>query len=312
MSILPACEANEKHVAWDGLSLAVPEEWEPGLLGPGSLRLDHRSGPALELRWAASGGLPAGEQIARAARELRGARLFRAGEPGVPPDWNRAVRARADKGGRADRNVEAEPFAWHDENTASRGLGAALRWRRSGAAALALFFLSPGDESCELPGRVLGSLNAHFDEDETPWAVFGLSASVPTRLGLERQEFVPGRFQLLFRQRREGFWPLLRPARLVLERFGPASVLLGAGESRAGGPSPLSLWVEKQYKKPLPGAGFWQPRENGLVLRQVGGSSRRMVRHDPGSNKILAVTLREGGREDMEAFERICRNYATT
>lgn len=302
MTDTSSCAANEKQVAWGGLSLSVPEEWEPGLLGPETLRLDHRSGPALELKWSELASFDPARQVDKVAKNFKTVRFMRTGQPGLPPDWRRAVEARASK------RTLTEPFAWYDEERATRGLGAAVYFRKSATAVLVQFFLSPGDESCELPARVLASLSDHGTEETTPWAVFGLRAEVPARFRLASQSFKPGHFSLEFKTRKTGLLLLGKPAELVLERFGPASVLLGPHVKTEGG-SPLSLWAKGQYKKALPGEQTLEsPPE---LLRLSGKGSARLLRLDEAANKILAATLTRAGKNAPAELDDIFKRYET-
>lgn len=303
MADLLSCAAAEKPVAWCGLSLAVPEQWEPGLLDPGALRIDHRAGPALELKWTRLASFDPARQIDKVARRFKTARFIRKGEPGLPPDWKRAVKERADK------RTEAEPFAWLEERTGERALGAALYFKPSRTAVLLQCFLSPGDESCELPARVLATLADHGAAERTPWTVFGLHAEVPTRFRLASHSFRPGHFRITLAAEKRSLLPLGRPCELTLERFGPASVLLG----HERGPEALAAWAETQYPKPLPRQAIELDGDpEGERVRLAGCKSRREIWTEPGANKILALTMRRARRADLDQFDEIRRSHGTT
>jgi hypothetical protein len=163
--------------------------------------------------------------------------------------------------------------------------------------------------------KVLASAKDLSGHDWQRWAVFDLDLKVPSRFGLKRHTFRPGHFQFLFEAGSD--W-------LVMERLGPADVLLAGGD--------IVQWAEHFYEKEKtklrggPGlhtfefegvnAYEWDAQGSGPLNALMGRISPARANYSltriwqpAGVNKILVV--RRGGRGplDRQEFHQICEWY---
>lgn len=280
-------------VAWNGLSLAVPEDWRPSRLGPGYLLFEDPDGPAFEFKWRKG----AGRQGMEAALKALTPKGKAVAGPELPQDWYAALA-----------DFELMSLSW--ERQGRTGLGAALFCPDCGLAAVFQAYGGPDgldDPRRRLVARVLATLR-HHDPDPPVFRLFGLSFAAPLGFLLCSQSFVPGRFSLSFARGRE---------RLDVVRLAPADVLLGRDDLArlaeltfgfddsvvreqgcvAGCPA---VWLGSRQ-----GMGF-----GDRLARAFGRSGRLAVmRHDAAVNKLLGVALasdRPGDREWLAGVAADC------
>lgn len=202
-----------KPLAWNGVSLAVPRDWDPADLQACAMRAWGESGPVLDLRWRrVAEDFDAGQYLAHTARELGG--VVVTDPAALPPGWDEARTALQESG------VQALPYAWNGAQ-AGAGAGAVLHTPDSGRAALARFTFH-GEADAELARTVLCSYRSHPAESLVPWSAFGVRALVPGTMELHNFSFNPGHFRLYFSSGRGR-----GRSELVLDRLGPADALLG-------------------------------------------------------------------------------------
>jgi hypothetical protein len=289
---MPAAPA--KHIAWNGVALSVPAEWQPARVGARDLLLESGRGPALEIKWRpVRGRFSHRRHIARLGRGLRKTAAVEAWP--LPAPWAAALSA-----------YEAAGFRW----TAAGGSaeGAVLYCPACRTATLIQFFSGRAGGAA---AEILASLRDHRPDGRREFALFDIRALVPERLSLCSQRFEAGRFRLDFEA---------RGLRVSLLRWAPAAVLLrgrsleefargqpgcgqlayrpvgdgrrsgiegGEGPGPAAGPAGrLRAWLGR---RPVRRARFWQVEA---------------------ANRILGV-LAEGPRQmDASEWEELCGGYA--
>jgi hypothetical protein len=258
--------------AWNGLRLAVPEDWRPARLGLGYLYFEDADGPAFELKWRFGAGRD-GMEAALRALTPKG----RATAGGTLPDaWLDALAP-----------FELMPMTWTRDGRS--GLGAALFCPECGMAAVFQGYGGPhGLDAGRLAdlAAVLGSL-VHHRPDPPAFALYGLSFSPPPGFVLASFDFVPGRFSLTFSAGRRRLDVVrLAPADVLLARepFGTiAGRVFGFDDRAALTPGSLAgcpaVWLAARQ-----GGGL------DAVVRRFGRSGRLAVlRHAAGINKLLGA-----------------------
>jgi hypothetical protein len=291
---MPRAVTDVKPLAWGGIELAVPRDWEPGRVGRDHLVFESDAGPTMEIKWAPGGGrLAGGRPVARLARAVRrqGGTLR---EHPLTTAWQRALAGR-----------EGSAFEW--DAGGRRAAGVCVRCRECGTVSLIQFFGRwPGWE--EQAACVLSSLLDHRSGERTRWRLFDISAELSNAFRLVESRFRPGRFELRFRQARLA---------LTLWRWAPAGALLqgktlpefaGTALGAAG------LQFEPAAVNEFAGAAAADPLPAGIVGRLatwLGRARPRAARvwHVPGCNRILGVQLQGPAREVDSEMERICRCY---
>lgn len=296
MTSVPSIQTG-RTIAWDGLSLSVPPQWEPARLGLGFLMLEDASGPRLSLRWQRiKGDFDPEKVLKRLAR-----RKFL--KPSRRPDG--AVSAMLSA---LSPDHRALPCA----DTA-------------GGGADGLLFTIPGSDLA-----VLAAPHARPDEKASPWveaatslaasdpaifSLFDVAGQAPPGFRLAVFSVQLGHFHFQFRK---------RASTLDYYRFAPAEVILRAKS--------LDAWASEVFAQALnrprvfthgyfdsaPACRFedsWRPGLSGAARTQVCRvfPSLRFARATvwrPDESKILAVIARHRGELSRESFEEVCRRYA--
>ncbi len=276
-----------KIIAWDGVRVAVPGDWEPARIGRRYLLLQSDPGAVMEIKWAAVKGRFSGRrQLRQLRRQVRrkGA-IFR--ETALPETWRTSVVG-----------FEADSFQW--DAGSERATGLLLRCATCRTVSLIQFIERPG--SPPLTGdaaRLLASFRDHRNDGRIAWALYDIVAVLPDHFVMKRHRFEAGRFVLQF----EG-----GGRRLTLYRWAPAEVLLqdrtladfaktSAGETE---------WVFRSSKvHGHPAVDGDHPMPIGLLGRLrtglgIAGFRRLRLWRVSESNRILGIQL-EGRRPIEEA-----------
>jgi len=285
-----------KELAWNGIRLAVPPDWEPARIEAHRLLLESESGPAMEVKWGPVRGGFSHQRHWRRLRRLGAAAGAAARRCPLPAAWEPAL----------DR-YDAMGFCWAGGGAAATGALFVCPRRRT--AGLIQFFHAPGAPAD--PGRtaaVLDRLHLPEANEGTRWAVFDICAELPEEFRLIRHRFEPGRFTLAFAAHR---------CRVELARWAPAAVLLnnrgleGFARSAAewgavrfaavAGADPAV--VEGQSAAPA-----------GLIERLAAHAGRRTVCrarlwHVAARNRILGIRMQDRGRIDDALWEKVVKAY---
>jgi hypothetical protein len=190
-----------KLLAWNGIRLEVPADWDPARMGRRFLLLEDEEGPTMALRWEPiSGRFDAHKTLHKLTRAV-------GTDAEVAPNDAPTIWRNALKSGRG-LGPETYGFGWRD------GAGLLLFWPDLHIAALAGFYGNPPPPTA---GPVLAALGPVAGKPTRPFQVYDIHARVPADLNLDRFQFVPGAFELAFSG---------TATRLLLHRWGPASMLL--------------------------------------------------------------------------------------
>jgi len=289
-------------LAWNGVRLPLPAGWEPAQLERLYLRAGDGEGSAMEVKWQHGKSISRKKALKRLARALKGVDA-RMGPEGLPRPLARACKDLERRG------FAVSPFSWSNENTTAAG--ALMQCGVCGRSSLVQFVgtQAPPEEA----GDVLAGFADHEDDGGARFELFGIRARAPSGFTLKRFSFKPGQYRMEFEGDRSR-----RRAGLVLERVGPASVLL-AGE-------PFATWAAQRFATKAGDGSMeheswqrgpavrWQPARRGvkaLLHRLVGSRKLAHVRawQPAGSNAVLCVALSGGGRLAHDIFEEVCSSY---
>ena len=290
-----------KTVAWNGISLRVPPQWEVSSLTKSYLQMDDGLGPVLELKWQQVRGVFSHQDhLKKLARHSKSVAGLRFQQTSLPEEWRQALR-----------HFETKCFEWHGGGI--NGKGVVLYCPSSQQASLLQFYQQGDLVSPEVHLGVLDSFRDQCEQDMVRWSLFGLSALVPKSFELVTYRFEPGRYQLEFKDRQQC---------VELKRWGPADLLLRDTD--------LLHWFEKSRRE-LDCCRLTGIREDNYQGRPAlygksGGwdspaarfwarISRRLpyvwirIWHLSSQNQILGVVARSLKSLDEQLLEKICRNY---
>jgi hypothetical protein len=290
-----------KTVAWNGISMRVPSQWEVSSLAKSYLQLDDGRGPTLELKWQQVRGVFSHQaHLKKLARHSRSVRGLNFQQTSLPEEWRQALG-----------HFETQCFEWQGGKI--NGKGVVLYCPASRQASLLQFYQPTGFGDSKVQLGVLDSFRDQCEEEMFRWSLFGLNALMPKSFELVRYRFEPGHYQLEFKDGQE--W-------VDLNRWGPADLLLSK--------STLRHWFEKrceelswcrlatirehtyQGKPALYGKGR---SSDSLANRLWARISRKLpnvwirIWHLSSQNQILGVAARSLKSLDEYLLEEICRNY---
>lgn len=299
---MPSTALPWKSLAWNGVGLDVPADWNPMELESHSLRAAGDAGLFLELKWEQ--GLQ--ETDARKRLDKMGLSIAADASPtDVPAQISAAANVLGGLG------IQAKPFAWVSP-AGQQATGLALHCPRTNTVALAQIVFPQGiPPSWGAAARLLAGIRFHASQGQVPWAAYGIQALVPGALRLSSFSFHPGHFRLRFA---DGSGR--GATELILDRLGPADALLGA--------TALHDYADKLYGGHGAQAGFFVPGPGpkaasgqaeprpGLLARLKRHGAYRAIKGKvwlPGDNKILAVFMRGRHPQALEPFEALCAAY---
>lgn len=197
-------------LAWNGISVALPADWEIARIGRQYLLLANPDGPCLELKWGTvKGRFSHRAQRRRLAAERRAGRPVSVEETVPPEQWRTALSG-----------FQVSGFTWEDPAVTGRGL--ILYCSKCRQATLVQFLCSKtagttDSVSHDIQNRLLQSFRDHWDTPRQLLAVYDIQAKIPNNFKLQRYRFNPGNFTI----------SLARPSEtLTLYRWGLASLLL--------------------------------------------------------------------------------------
>lgn len=300
---------------WNGVEVSVPADWEPVRLGRSALRVagpDPDRGAILDCTWQrgrirrAVSADTAAKRLKRALKELSP----RFGLEHLPEHLAEACAVLEDSG------LDVRPFAW-GEPRRDGGVGAALYCSQCMTSVL-LRLMRPTALGREA-GAVLASFREHAEDGRTGFRLFGIRARIPGVFELRRFAFQSGHYRLEFFGN--------KPAKglsLVLERLGPASVLLRGGA--------FNDWARQRFtevvSEELSEEGVWQggpslewgrsPQRSWLWRavpwsRRADRPGRVRVWLPEGANTVLCVAMggaRAADEHAVRMFEEVCEEYA--
>ena len=290
-----------KLVAWNGVSLRVPPQWEISSLATSYLQLEDGLGPVLEFKWQkVKGRFSHQNHLKKLAQHSRSKAGVNFRQTSLSEKWRQALD-----------HFEVQAFEWQGAEIGGKGV--VLYCPASQQASLLQFYHKRDRDDSMVQLEVLNSFRDSCKEDMVKWSLFGLQAFVPKQFELVRYGFQPGHYQLEFQGPRE---------RIYLNRWGPADLLLRDGNLRHwfeercrefGWGDLASIGEHSYHGKP---ALSGKSRDtNSMALRIWARIVRKLpnlwirIWHLSSQNQILGVTARSLIPMDENLLEEICRNY---
>ncbi len=292
-----------KRVAWNGISLSIPEIWEPAKIGKNYLMFESDAVPILEIKWnRIQGRFSAERQLRRLADRHQKKLSDSVKEFPVPESWAWALKQREDR----SPEDEVVAFSWQGENIGGKGV--LLYASSSRTAALIQLYQKKNSDHHSVFADLLSSFRAHFADPLIPWALFDIYAQIPVTCQLADYRFAPGEFRMNFAGN-------AKTTTLTLYRWGPASVLLRKGglirfaadrfqvpeeeiQPTRSGPDEAMEWIRKSRG--------WFSRIP--FLRKESHVAMGRIWHIQGKNRLLAVRL-EGKNLDQGSLEQACKSF---
>lgn len=282
-----------KEIAWNGVRFSAPAAWEVAKIGARYLMLEVQGEPILEIKWERVKGTFSHRSALRRLRALHGDSV---GETPLPDGWEQALA-----------EFTATGFAWQTEAMAGRG--AILYCAACGTAVLIQFFRNHSDPPNQTCLRVLASFRDHSSDDKVLWSIFDIRAVIPVQFHLVRYRFEAGIFELTFGSKGQ---------QITLCRWGPASVLLGAGGLSQFAATCVRIPRTELRPQAWAGHDAMQWEQSGSPGRwarwwgQMTGepfSQWFRIWHVAGKNRILSVGAKGKKSIHPAMLDRICSEY---
>jgi hypothetical protein len=294
----PEVPAGFSPLAWNGLRLRVPPDWEPARLGRDYLGLESPDGPVMEVRFTRRPERLAPEEVVRRMLKKSPGEVT-VGPEIVPGDWLAALSGRDSVG--------------FDCGGVPVSRGVASLCRECGAVVVVRFFPAGEGAGGAVAREVLASVRDH-GRREVDFELYGIRLKTPAGMELARFSFKPGRFDLEFSA----------PGRsLGFSRFAPAGVLLSGGDVAAFAGRYLDLpglrlafaphvWRGRAAAlaaTPAPAGPLgWAADGLGRLLRRR-RQARAMVWHEAAADKLAAAVWCGVRPPDVRDFDRVCSEY---
>jgi len=210
---------NWQTIAWQGITLRVPLEWNIGAIGgdreQGYMRIDSPEMPRVEVKWQHSPGfVNVSDVVDKYIAELK--RKPRKGEPEVVAERDIDLVSK-----RKMRKSSLTCFRWQADTT---GHGAGWYCERCERMMLVQVMATRHEDGEALAREIVTNLEDHPREGWTRWATYGLDTAVLDRFELTEQKLMAGLIELHFKSEGE---------ELVVARWGMANVILKSREMAA-------------------------------------------------------------------------------
>jgi len=246
---MPEMLGRERHlVGWQGMTMVVPANWNPGKFGgdrkKGDLRLDDEDTARMELRWEASPSTP---NVAKSVEDFL-KRISKEGkkhgtELKILEDARPVSRNRKEK-------EQITNFGWIGSPNQAVGCGYGVSWycETCKRVTFAHVLARGGEKPAKLErlaGEVLTSLECHGDGGWDVWSAFDVKLEIPEEFELTKARLLLNQVELAWARSAPGFTRFKRPERLALRRYPVANVILDRRDLRAWAEENLR-WNNKQ------------------------------------------------------------------
>ncbi len=219
-------------VGWQGVTLAIPADWNVGALSgdtrAGYVRFDDDTMPRLEVKWASEAGfVDVNAVVDKYLKDLQKGRKKDAPPVAVDPDARLLSKRKRRKPG-------LKSFHWHAE---VEGYGAAWACKDCGRTMIAQVMFPPGGDAeieQELAASILLDIEDHPAGDWVLWSAYGFSCWAPTSFAHAGQRLMAGLIEFEFTNDTE---------HIKVARWGMANVALKK--------KTLQEWVGNEMAKTL-------------------------------------------------------------
>jgi len=194
-----------KKIAWNGISLMMPEAWEIDTLDAAHMIIGKEGTPETEIKWTDAPGQFTLEKylkdfISRAQKLLS----IKIREQPTPHFFLSP-----------DNNFKFFFFSW--ESVLSKGTGTLIFCPHCKRLTMIRFFSESKISRDSLQALILNSFKDHPEAEKINWQVFGFNFSTPLSLKLLEYSFNPGCYIINFKQKK---------TIITIFNWGPAAFLL--------------------------------------------------------------------------------------
>ncbi len=203
-------------IAWQGITLRVPEGWNIGAIGgdrlQGYMRIDSAEMPRIEIKWQHSPGfIDVSQVVDKYIGEMQ-----KKTKKGESP-----VEVRRDTDLLSKRKMRAKTLICFDWKSDSTGHGAGWYCDRCERMMLVQVMAKPDEDGEALAREIIGDMEDHSRGGWTRWSAYGLDTAVPDRFALTDQKLMAGLIEFKFESEGED---------IVIGRWGMANVALKSRE----------------------------------------------------------------------------------
>lgn len=283
-----------KDIAWNGVSIQTPDDWEIATIGKNYLMMGTNQDPKMEIAWTESTKKFSQKRCLAKLKTLIQNQDKNASVESWDPPQDLLL---------ALSSYEVKSFFWKNHEKTCYGF--ILFCLSCNRVSMIQLFQDSNDKKpffSFLPG-LLSSFKDHSEEGFRKLAVFDIKALVPESLQVKSYRFSPGFMEISFHGNKQ---------EITFYRWSPASILL-AGRSLEVFAGLLSFYKDSVSKKLWDDSriGWEKERPSSLWGRLMSGSSnyRLHIRHFHEENRILAV--KEESREPLNrsVFDQITSQY---
>ncbi len=173
-----------KEIAWNGLSLVIPHQWEVIISGKNHLLFESDFQPVFELRWDSSSTQTTEKRIAKIVMKLQKELELPIAEVPFPSEWQDGLDGYAQ--------------TWLSWRVDKQVTGAVLLCKKCGTLLLLRFFHS-GNAQKSSPVEMLTTFHCHNDKGhDTPWSIQDFKLLLPDPFKLLHYNIAAGFTRLSF------------------------------------------------------------------------------------------------------------------
>lgn len=294
-------------LAWNSIRFSFPDLWEVTGIRDRYVLLEDSNGPAVDLRWEKTPDRASAQnRLVRLQKKSRRTGLTITGPDPLPAPW------RSPRKWHPDKHVDAIPFLWSARDGGGQRIGCLLCFPASAVTVAVRFHRDPVPAGLAEAARLTSSLSPAPLSGPVPWQIYDVAFAVPASFALSTFSLQPGHYRFIFHD---------GAAQLILDRIGPASVLLQHSSLRKwvtrfhglhraashdirqpSGEARILEWAAKRKGDPVP------PRGVARFLRPI-RFCRGRVWLPANGNMLLSVTLSEKNPPPDTLFSEVCSSY---
>ncbi len=286
------------EIAWNGIAFQKPSCWEIATIGRNYLMLGTRRDPKMEITWGSTSKSASHHRRLKLLQsDIRRKHGLSVDVWNPPESWLTALPGHKVSG-----------FSWLNES----GKAIIVSCPTCNRASVFQFYQrrdeNPGNFHT-IVSRLLSTFRDHSENCRLKWAVFDIRALLPAAFQIKSYQFNPGYMAMDF---------TTHGHIIGLYRWSPASVLLaGRNLSDFAGSLPFYPVSTSETLKDAERMA-WASPPTFSPLAQIAAflsakflHHRFLIRHDSGTNRILAVRSESRHLMDNNIFDQIVAGYET-
>lgn len=281
-----------REIAWDGISLQLPRNWQPTVIHKSYLFFEQDGQPAFAIKWERVRGRFSAERIL--------GRLYKSLQPSESTlsPWDPQTEL-------PELSLPYSITGFKCRQGPTNSLGILLYCPDCNRATMFQLYMS-NSKSRETLHHILHSFVDHHQLPEQTWSVYDIRAQLPVQAELKSHEFLVGRYTLSF---------VLNTASIDLYRYKPAAALLkNQSLQEFGAPLAGDAVVLDQSDDRVT---TWEYRASGLnrlpaLVGRKPGWIWLQLSYIEEKNAILAVKGSGKRNMDRQLLENIAGKFTVT